>query len=153
MRVDLWSPDEGYLYAEYDRLLISDADVILYKLRNSSTPRVVSIPTSEVQQIGPFVLENQDNCGMIFTNKWLKQNFTSISCFVPLFLVKDTTILWPLENNKFAAITKVILRIRPHPETGKLLLMNLHILLSLNLYVFVYVYLLQLQNMILSLLP
>ena len=119
-RVDLWSPEIGYLYAEYDRILISNDDIILSSLRDSSTPRVVSLLVSDDQQIGSLLVENPDGCGMIFNNKWLEQNSTDISCFMPLFSVKNAEMFWPLENKELALINKVILRIRPHAQKGNL---------------------------------
>ena len=120
VRVDLWSPERGYMYAEYDRILLSDNDdVILNKLRSNSTPQAIPISASEVYEMDSLVVQNTDNCGLKFSNAWLTENSTYTSCTRPLFTVKDIDILWPLEKpNSFVSVNKMVLRIRPHPEMG-----------------------------------
>jgi len=110
------------MYAEYDRILLSNDDIVLNKLRHNSTPPVIPISASDVYVMDSLVVQNPDNCGARFSNTWLQQKLTDVSCIVPLFFINDTDMLW-LSGTKdsFISIRKAILRIQPHKEMGNVL--------------------------------
>ena len=119
-RVELWSPDVdvGYIYAEFDRFLITD-NIIMYQSRYTSKPHAVPPDEAMVDNLLNLAMENPDNCGMTIGSGWLTYDFSTSSCLVAMLSNNNTQMFWTLASGTLVRITKATMRIRPVMPMGE----------------------------------
>jgi hypothetical protein len=119
-RVELSSPDVdvGYLYAEFDRFLVTD-DIIMYQSRYTSKPHAVPPDEAVVDNLLNMAMENPDNCGMTIGSGWLTYDFSTSSCLVAMLINHNNEMFWTLASGTLVRVTKATVRIRPVMSMGK----------------------------------